>query len=83
MNLDANLIAQTFIEDVNGFKTNLWIIDLLTTEVMVKKLGYWKEFFQKIDKAPVEPNDDMCLKTLTDMDIFSVREEVEDFSQRV
>ena len=72
--LVAANITQTFIEDVNSFKTNLWIIELLTTEDMVKKLQYWKEFFQKIEKPVLEPNDDMSLKSLIDCDIFSFQE---------
>ena len=56
---------------MQAFRENLWIIELLTTEVMVKKLGQWKDFFAKIEKPNVEPNDDMSLRTLIDMDIFS------------
>jgi len=55
-------IAQYLKEDVESFKENLWLIELLTTEVMVKKPIYWKEVFQKCDINPVEPNDDMSLK---------------------
>jgi hypothetical protein len=60
--LDALKIAQCLKEDVESFKENLWLIELLTTEVMVKKPVYWKEVFQKCDINPVEPNDDMSLK---------------------
>jgi hypothetical protein len=49
-------------EDIDNFKTNLWIIELLTTEVMVKKPIYWKDIFNKCEKPQIEPNDDMTLK---------------------
>jgi dynein heavy chain len=81
--LGAVVIAQRLIEDVQQFKTNMWVVELLTIEVMVKKPHQWKDFFAKIEKPGVEPNDDMTLRTLLEMDIFAKREQVEEFSRRV
>lgn len=80
---NALKIAQCLKEDVESFKENLWLIELLTTEVMVKKPVYWKEVFQKCDINPVEPNDDMSLKMLTDLGMFNFREAIEEISKRV
>jgi hypothetical protein len=49
---------------MENFKQNLWLIELLTTEVMIKKPMYWKEVFAKCEINPIEPNDDMSLKVL-------------------
>jgi hypothetical protein len=39
-------------EDAGEFKKKLWLIELLTTEAMVKKAGkYWKEVFEKCEIA--------------------------------
>lgn len=61
-NLDAVKIASCLKEDTESFKLNLWLIELLTTEVMVKKPLYWKELFIKCEVPVLEPNDDMCLR---------------------
>jgi len=42
------------------------MIELLTTEVMTKKLIYWNDVFTKCEISPIEPNDDMSLKMLID-----------------
>jgi hypothetical protein len=48
----------------------MWMIELLTSEVMIKKPNYWKEVFQRCDVNPIEPNDDMSLKVLSDIGMF-------------
>lgn len=66
LQVGALKISSCFREDVESFKTNLWIIELLTTEVMVKKPIYWKELFNKCEiPNPIEPNDDMSLKVVS------------------
>ena len=74
--LGASIIAQTLIQDVQSFRKNLWLIELLTAEVMIKKPIYWKEVFEKCEINPVEPNDDMSLKILTDIGMFNHRESI-------
>jgi len=59
-----------------SFKKNLWLIELLTSEVMIKKPHYWKEIFSKCEINPIEPNDDMSLKVLSDLGLFNFREQI-------
>tara|TARA_B110000503_G_C7077364_1_gene383555 strand:+ start:1031 stop:1177 length:147 start_codon:yes stop_codon:yes gene_type:complete len=47
------------------------MIELLCTEVMVKKPMYWKEVFEKCNVVEIDPNDDMSLKILTDIGMFN------------
>lgn len=76
-------ISNQLKEDVENFRHNLWIIELLTTEVMVKKPIYWKDVFSRCDIAPIEPNDDMSLKMLIDMGMMQKAEEIEEVAKRV
>ena len=62
------------MDDLNQFKNIIWIIELLTTEVMIKKQNYWKEFFILIETNYLEPNDDMSLKLLMDLGIQQYRD---------
>lgn len=43
--VDALGISTQLKADVEDFKKNLWVLELLTTEVMVKKPAYWKDVF--------------------------------------
>jgi len=61
----------------------MWIIELLATEVMVKKPIYLKEVFQKCEIVPIEPNDDMSLKMLIDHGMMEKKEEIEEVAKRV
>jgi len=76
-------ISTQLKEDVEKFKQNLWIIELLTTEVMVKKPIYWKDVFTRCAIAPIEPNDDMSLKMLIDQGMMEKQEEIEEVAKRV
>ena len=69
--------------DAENFRTNLWIIELLTTEVMVKKPMYWKDVFERCEIAFVEPNDDMNLKMLIDIGMMKKQEEIEEVAKKV
>ena len=40
----------------------MWIIEYLSTEVMVKKPVYWKEVFEKTNSPISEVSDDMNLR---------------------
>jgi dynein heavy chain len=33
--------------DVDKFREKLWLIELLTTEAMIKKLSHWKDIFKE------------------------------------
>jgi hypothetical protein len=58
----------------------MWMIELLTSEVMIKKPNYWKEVFQRCDVNPIEPNDDMSLKVLSDIGMFQFQDEIMEIS---
>jgi hypothetical protein len=61
----------------------MWMIELLTSEVMIKKPNYWKEVFQRCEVNPIEPNDDMSLKVLSDIGMFQFQDEIMEISQRI
>ena len=43
------------------------MIELLCTEVMIKKPIYWKEIFERCQINEIDPNDDMSLKILSEI----------------
>lgn len=47
--------------DIEKFREKLWVIELLTTEAMIKKPNHWKELFKECDLPEIEPNDEMTL----------------------
>jgi dynein heavy chain len=42
-NENAQKVAAEFKKDIEKFREKLWLIELLTTEALVKKPAYWKE----------------------------------------
>ncbi len=44
----------------------MWVIELLTTEAMTKKLTYWKEIFKECEMTIEAANDEMSLQNLLD-----------------
>lgn len=39
----ASNIINSMKEDIEKFRETLWLIELLTTEALIKKQHYWKE----------------------------------------
>ena len=54
-------IAREMKHDVEKFRERLWLIELLTTEAMIKKPAHWKDIFKECELPEIEPNDEMCL----------------------
>lgn len=61
MNNDlASSIIVEMKEDIEKFREKLWLIELLTTDALIKKPHYWKEISEacKLTKEnKLEPND--------------------------
>ena len=69
-------------EDVEKFREKLWLIELLTTEALIKKQHYWKEISDacKVDK--IEPNDELTLKFIIEKGMDKFRDEIEEISKK-
>jgi len=57
----ASNVAKEMKTDVEKFRERLWLIELLTTEAMTKKLSHWKDIFKECNIQEIEPNDEMSL----------------------
>ena len=68
--------------DVEKFREYLWIIELLTTEAMIKKPQHWKDIFKECHLKEIEPNDDMSLQVLIDGKLLEHRDIIEEISRR-
>lgn len=56
---NAVKISRELKEDIAEFKQKMWVIELLTTEAMVKKPAYWKEIFKECKFSFDAVNDEM------------------------
>ena len=45
------------------------MIELLTTEAMIKKPAHWKDIFKECNIQEIEPNDEMNLQVLIECGI--------------
>ena len=78
---DAQIIAKALRSDIEKFKENLWLIELLTIEAMMKKPVFWKKVFKEVNKTAIEPNDDMSFQILKDMGMLEFREQIEEVTR--
>lgn len=77
--LASNIISE-MKEDIEKFREKLWLIELLTTDALIKKPHYWKEISEacKLSKEnKLEPNDQLTLKVILDLKLDEFREEIE------
>ena len=58
------------------------MIELLTTEAMIKKPQHWKDLWKECDLPDIEPNDELNLQILIDSKLPSFREIIEEVSKR-
>lgn len=56
-NETASNIINAMKQDIEKFRETLWLIQLLTTEALIKKLHYWKEISDACNVDKIEPND--------------------------
>ena len=54
-------VIKDFKSDVDKFKEKLWMIELLTTEAMIKKPQHWKDLWKECELPDIEPNDELNL----------------------
>ena len=67
--------------DVEKIREKLWVIELLTTEAILKKSSIWKDIFRECSSPEVIPNDDMTLNILVEAGILGIKEKVEEISK--
>ena len=57
----ASNVCKELKSDVEKFREKMWLIELLTTEAMIKKLNHWKDLWKECELNEIEPNDEMSL----------------------
>ena len=67
--------------DVEKMREKLWIIELLTTEAILKKPQVWKDIFKESNSPEIAPTDDMNLNVLIEAGIMNIKEKVEEISK--
>ena len=84
-NDNASNIITAMKEDIEKFREILWLVELLTTDALIKKPHYWKEISDacKLSKEnKLEPNDELTLKVILDLGLDQFREEIEEISKK-
>lgn len=80
---DAGVIARALRTDIEKFKQDLWLVELLTTEAMIKKPAYWKDVFKETGLAPIDINDDLSFSKLISNKFLEYKEQIEEVTRRV
>lgn len=78
----ASNIINAMKEDIEKFRETLWLIQLLTTEALIKKLHYWKEISDACGIDKIEPNDELTLKFILEKGLDKYREQIEEISKK-
>lgn len=78
----AGNVAKEMKLDVEMFKERMWMIELLTTEAMIKKTSHWKDIFKECGVQEIEPNDEMSLAAIIEAKLIDHREIIEEVSRR-
>ena len=78
----AGSVSKELRQDIELFREKLWLIELLTTEAMIKKPAHWKEIFKECEIQSIEPNDEMSLQILVELKLGSYRSIIEDISKK-
>lgn len=60
----------------------MWVIELLTTEAMVKKPAYWKEVFKECKFSFEAVNDEMSFIKLIENNVLEHRGIIEELSKK-
>lgn len=80
---EAGNIAQALRSDIERFREDLWLVELLTIEAMVKKPAYWKEIKEIQTPAAVfEVTDDLNFIRLKEFGFLKFREQIEEITKR-
>lgn len=76
-NDDASKVLTELKEDIEKFREKLWLIELLTTEALIKKPHYWKEISETCKVDRIEPNDELTLKVVLELGLENYKEDIE------
>ena len=60
----AQRVMKDLRQDVEKMRERLWIIELLTTEAIIKKQLVWKDISKEIGCTELVPSDDLTLTFL-------------------
>ncbi|KAL4485806.1 hypothetical protein ABPG72_012346 [Tetrahymena utriculariae] len=75
-------VIQEIQKDIDQSREISWIIEYLTTEAMIKKPQFFKDLFRECNLPMIEPNEDMSLKALIDVDLIHFRDQIRECSER-
>ena len=81
-NKNAEKIAFILKNQIEDFKSKMWIIEMLTIEVMTKKVSYWKEIFRETSIEFFEPNEKMTMIKLIESGFLNYRIIIEQTSKK-
>jgi hypothetical protein len=48
--------------DMDDVKENIWMIEFLTVEAMIKRPIHYKELFRECNVSPIEPIEEMSFQ---------------------
>ncbi|EAR87528.2 hypothetical protein TTHERM_00069350 (macronuclear) [Tetrahymena thermophila SB210] len=75
-------VIQEIQKDIDQSREISWMIEYLTTEAMIKKPQFFKDLFRECNLPMIEPNEDMSLKALIDVDLIHFRDQIRECSER-
>lgn len=76
-------VAKMLKEDVEKFRSKLWLIEYLTNEAVLKKPSIWRDIFRECELNYIEPNNEMTLLGLIDHGLGGCKEKIEEITKRV
>ena len=74
------LIFCNFTE-LDKMRENLWLIEFLTVEAMIKRPSHFEELFKQCGLPIIKPNDEMSLMVLVDAQLDQQRTIIEEVSR--
>ena len=80
---EASNIARVLRTKIEKFKEDLWLVELLTSEAMIKKPAYWKDVFKEIQMTAFEVNDELSFAKLKESGFLKFKEQIEEVTKRV
>jgi dynein heavy chain len=67
-------VASSLKEEIFKFKEDMWLIELLTIEAMIKKPIYFREVFKECQLPAMEPNDELTFESIKGAGLGNYRE---------
>jgi len=78
---DASTVMKSFKEEIDNFKIQMPLIEMLTTEAMIKKPQHWEDIYRECN-IPTQDLNELSLKGLIDMNMLEHREKLEEISKK-